>query len=497
MDNDRDLADPAMDSSGISLERKRRDDEAAWFNELYLLAPVGYFVVGFDSKILLANLVGAGMLGISRANPGAHRFRSFIGAASMAEFDGFIGRALNSHTPETCRISMRRASGADEFAVTLLASADGSGQACRVVVEHAEGQLAALERSEERFRRIVHSAGEGIWEIDAAANTTFVNPKMAAILGYSIEEMLARPLASFMDTEGLAILEENLARRREGIAERHEFKFVRRDGSDVWTTMATNPIFDGAGTYVGALALVTDITDRRASTELIWHQANFDELTGLPNRHMFMDRLRQEVKKADRGAAFLALVSLDLDHFKEVNDRHGHAGGDAVLVQMQERLREVFRESDYLIRWGGEEFLVLARATHRDEAKVVAERIRNAVAGREFVLPDGTRILKTCSIGFACFPFLPAAPRVLNWSEVVELADQGLYLAKRFGRNAWAAVYGTDQTRPEGLFPRLMHHLDQALADGEVRLVTSLETLPVPAGPKKRRLGLAAGKVNT
>jgi hypothetical protein len=80
---------------------------------------------------------------------------------------------------------------------------------------------------------------------------------------------------------------------------------------------------------------------------------------------------------------------------------------------------------------------------------------------------------------------------------VVELADQGLYLAKRSGRNAWAAVYGTDQTRPEGLFPRLMHHLDQALEDGEVRLVTSLENVPVPAHPKKRRLGLAAGKVTS
>ena len=80
---------------------------------------------------------------------------------------------------------------------------------------------------------------------------------------------------------------------------------------------------------------------------------------------------------------------------------------------------------------------------------------------------------------------------------MVELADQGLYLAKRSGRNAWAAVYSTEQTRAEGLFPRLMHHLDQALADGEVTLVTSLENPPVPAGPKKRRLGLAAGKITS
>jgi diguanylate cyclase (GGDEF)-like protein len=236
-----------------------------------------------------------------------------------------------------------------------------------------------------------------------------------------------------------------------------------------------------------------------------------DQLTGLRNRRFFLqhvdadvgmslrrydDPLRQGATERETAPGKdLVFFMVDLDHFKEVNDRHGHAGGDAVLIQMQERLREVFRESDYLIRWGGEEFLVLARATHRDEAKVVAERIRHAVAQREFVLPDGTGLHKTCSIGFACFPFLPSEPRLISWSEVVELADQGLYLAKRSGRNAWAAVYSTAQARPDGLFPRLMQHLDQALADGEVKLVSSLESPAVPAGPKKRRLGLEAGKI--
>jgi diguanylate cyclase (GGDEF)-like protein len=229
-----------------------------------------------------------------------------------------------------------------------------------------------------------------------------------------------------------------------------------------------------------------------------------DQLTGLRNRRFFLQHVDADVGMSLRryddplryGAIEretapgkdLVFFMVDIDHFKEVNDQHGHASGDAVLVQMQERLREVFRESDYLIRWGGEEFLVLARATHRDDAKLVAERIRSAVANREFELPDGTRLKKTCSIGFACFPFLQAQPRLMSWSEVVELADQGLYLAKRSGRNAWAAVYSTRETRPEGLFPRLIHHLEEALAEGEVRLVTSLETPLVTAGPKKRRL---------
>ena len=236
-----------------------------------------------------------------------------------------------------------------------------------------------------------------------------------------------------------------------------------------------------------------------------------DQLTGLRNRRFFLqhvdadvglslrrydDPLRAGVQERDSSPGRdLVFFMVDLDHFKEVNDVHGHAAGDAVLVQMQERLREVFRESDYLIRWGGEEFLVLARATHRDDAKVVAERIRAAVANRAFVLPDGSSLSKTCSIGFACFPFVPAQPRLLSWSEVVELADQGLYLVKRSGRNAWAGIYSTAQTHYEELFPRLIHHLDQALIDGEARLVTNLEHVQVTAGAKTRRLVLESDKV--
>ena len=236
-----------------------------------------------------------------------------------------------------------------------------------------------------------------------------------------------------------------------------------------------------------------------------------DQLTGLRNRRFFLqhveddvgltlrwydDPLRQATAEGENSPGKdLVFFMVDLDHFKEVNDRHGHAAGDAVLVQMQERLREVFRETDYLIRWGGEEFLVLARATHRDDAKLVAERIRKSVANRPFILPDGAELDKTCSIGFACFPFVPHEPRLLSWSEVVELADQGLYLVKRSGRNGWAAVYSTETTSYDELFPRLIHQLEQSLADGDARLVTSLPDVQLSAGPKTRRLVVAADKV--
>ena len=421
-----------VDASGVTVERLRYEEEQAYFNDLYLLAPVGYFVVGFDSAILQVNLVGAEMLGITRANPRGHRFRSFISAVFLPDYDKFISRALNSATQLQCRVQMMRASSGEPLAVTLLASADGSGQACRVVVERAEGKMAALERSEERFRRIVHSAGEGIWELDALSVTTFVNPRMADMLGYPIEEMLGRPLVSFMDEEGRGILERNIGRRQQGIVERHEFKFVRRDGAAVWTTMSTNPIFDSAANYLGALAMVTDITDRKASAELIWQQANFDHLTGLPNRHMFMDRLRQETRKADRSATFLALLFIDLDDFKQVNDKLGHAAGDALLVEAARRIAACVRASDTLARLGGDEFTVLlAGLDHVGSVERIAQALVATLA--EPFEAGGEQVRVSASVGISLYP-----PDAKDLDELLAHADQAMYASKNAGRNRFS-----------------------------------------------------------
>ncbi|NJL46997.1 MAG: PAS domain S-box protein [Leptolyngbyaceae cyanobacterium SM2_5_2] len=130
---------------------------------------------------------------------------------------------------------------------------------------------AALRDSEARYRRIVETANEGIWIIDNNEQTSFVNPKMSAMLGYSAEEMFGKPLFDFMDAEGRQIAAENLERRRQGISEQHDFKFRHREGRDVWALISTNSIMDEAGRYLGALAMITDITDRKA-TELALQQ---------------------------------------------------------------------------------------------------------------------------------------------------------------------------------------------------------------------------------
>ncbi|MYM70486.1 EAL domain-containing protein [Pseudoduganella sp. FT55W] len=403
-----------------------------YFNDIYLLAPVGYFVLSFDTTILQMNVVGADLLGVPRNNPERLPFRQFIAARFHEDFDGFLRRAINTTQPEQCDLQMLRNRNQQGFPVSLRASVDSSGQAIRVVLELAEGKLAALERSEERFRRIVHNAEEGIWEIDANARTSFVNPKMAQMLGYSIEEMLEQPLVAFMDEEGRTILERNIARRQQGLSERHEFKFMRKDGSDLWATLATNPIFDNDGSYRGALALVTDITASRASAELIWHQANFDTLTALPNRHMFQDRLQQEIKKARREGSQLALLFIDLDGFKAVNDTLGHQQGDAVLVEAARRIGLCVRSSDTVARLGGDEFTVILSGLEQADGIDRIVQAMLALLGRPFAL-DGAQPSISASVGIALYPADAAAP-----DDLLRSADQAMYAAKQGGRNRYS-----------------------------------------------------------
>jgi diguanylate cyclase (GGDEF)-like protein len=172
-----------------------------------------------------------------------------------------------------------------------------------------------------------------------------------------------------------------------------------------------------------------------------------DPLTGLRNRRFLTQVIDQDVAQAlhqheaqprrRSDSSDLLFFLVDLDHFKAVNDRHGHAAGDAVLVEFRDRLQAVFRASDHIVRWGGEEFLVVARDSRRACAATLAERLRRGVAEAPFVLPDGTPLTLTCSIGYAAFPPDPQRPGDGDWMGVVERADQRLYQAKAAGRNRW------------------------------------------------------------
>lgn len=210
------------------------------------------------------------------------------------------------------------------------------------------------------------------------------------------------------------------------------------------------------GAALGELHIARDeLASKNKLLEVAYLQqqeASFtDPLTLLRNRRFLMEHIEDEValtlrrfERQQRQAPTelvpdhdLAFFMIDVDHFKVVNDTHGHAAGDTVLCEIAQRLRGVVRETDFLIRWGGEEFLLVARATHADEGRVLAERLRFAVAALPFDLGGGQSLTSTCSIGFASYPFHPREPRLATWSEITRLADQALYLAKNEGRNRW------------------------------------------------------------
>ncbi len=202
------------------------------------------------------------------------------------------------------------------------------------------------------------------------------------------------------------------------------------------------------------MALLLLIQHRRLNrelrrTNLVLQEASLtDPMTGLRNRRYFSATIDADVSQAlrsytdgrDAHTRDLVFYLIDADNFKEVNDRYGHDVGDKVLVEMARRLSSSVRHSDVLVRWGGEEFLIVSRYTDRSEAEWLAQRVLSAVADTPFHLggsgeTSGESIYRTCSLGWAAFPWFPADPRALSYEEVLTLADRGLHQAKQSGKN--------------------------------------------------------------
>lgn len=152
-------------------------------------------------------------------------------------------------------------------------------------------------------------------------------------------------------------------------------------------------------------------------------------------------------------------------------------------MQMRGRLHEVFRASDLLVRWGGEEFLIVALHTSRLHAADLAERVRLAVCSQAFALHGGQQVHKTCSIGFSCFPLVIDQPRALDWSTMVDLADEALYLVKRSGRNRWLGVLSADAAPAQSLHDWARRPLTEWQASGALQMAGSPPRTPWAANP--------------
>ncbi|QBG36561.1 ligand-binding sensor domain-containing diguanylate cyclase [Litorilituus sediminis] len=234
-------------------------------------------------------------------------------------------------------------------------------------------------------------------------------------------------------------------------------------------------------------ALISTQNELKLSYKRLEEVSVTDQLTGLKNRHFLLKQIGADIDKTmreyrsweqDKRQAMptkddMVFFLIDLDHFKAVNDTHGHKAGDIILMSIKEVLLKIFRESDYLIRWGGEEFLVVARFTQREQAPKLAERIRKSVENYHFAI-DKIVLRQTCSIGFACFPFVQKYQPDLTWEQVIEIADKCLYAAKNTQRNAWLGVYGAQDSDSETFMESLFEDPGALLNAKAMRLVTSI-----------------------
>ncbi len=222
--------------------------------------------------------------------------------------------------------------------------------------------------------------------------------------------------------------------------------------------------------------------DLRRANGILREASLTDHLTGLRNRRYFSATIERDVSQALRSHADhhdshtrdLVFYLIDIDNFKDVNDRYGHDVGDQVLIEMSRRLSSSIRHSDVLVRWGGEEFLVVSRYTDRNEAELLASRTLASVADTPFLVgPSKDRLYRTCSIGWATFPWFLTDPRALTYEEVLTLADRALNQAKRQGKN-----------RAIGMLPAV-GHANPTTVEGVHSRGLEVDVLAIP-GPQLR-----------
>lgn len=279
-----------------------------------------------------------------------------------------------------------------------------------------------------------------------------VNPAFTRITGYEADEIIGQHARFFgLDQASFDLIKEAI----DSQGYWHGETWNRRKDGDVYPALITiNTIFDATGQPYRYVSLFSDITNRKQTEILIWRQANFDALTQLPNRSMFYERVGQELKKAQRSGHQLALLFIDLDHFKEVNDTLGHDTGDHLLLEAARRLVSCVRETDTVARLGGDEFTVMLCDIASSDVGVIDRIAGNIIdcLSQPFQL-GANEVYVSASIGITLYP-----QDADNIESLFKHADQAMYLSKSRGRNQYS--YFT---------PEL-----QAQAQQRLRLVTDL-----------------------
>ncbi len=305
-----------------------------------------------------------------------------------------------------------------------------------LLVSEAETERLALRKT------LLSSLGEGVYDIDREGRCGFINPAALTMLGYREQEVIGEDphwLFHRRNADGSPhpVSECPVFQTcRDGLRREVEDAFTRKNGFIFPVRLIATPVHRD-GEIVGAVVAFEDISERKAMEQEMLRLATTDSLTGAANRRRFLERIEEELARVRRYDDPAALLMLDLDHFKQVNDTHGHAAGDMVLRHFTALARPVLRRTDLCGRLGGEEFGVLLSGTDIRGALEFAERLREMVANTPAQTPDAA-IPVTVSIG------VTAIGRGDEGADcILARADEALYRAKRRGRNAVELVEAT------------------------------------------------------
>ena len=397
----------------------------------------------------------------------------FFTPESLQKIKAAIGDTAYRGKPHAMELEMITARGRHIWVHSASMVTREHGQPVKrisVIQDITERKLseAALRESEARWKLALDSTGDGVWDWNIQTGEEVFSRRCHEMYGYGDNEMSGRAedYESGTHPDDVHQMRKDLQAHFHGVNPTYvsEHRRLCKDGSWKWIMSRGMVISrDADGKPSRMIGTHTDITSRKNSEALIWQQANFDTLTGLPNRRMLRDRLEQEIKKSDRDGLQLAILFIDLDHFKEVNDTLGHDVGDSLLIEAARRIRHCVRDSDTVARMGGDEFTLVLSELHDGER---LERILEGLLGAmssSFQLGN-EQVFVSASIGITMYP--------TDATEVESLfknADQALYVAKGAGRNRFSFFTPALQEAAQNRV-RLASDLRSGLAEQQFRV---------------------------
>jgi diguanylate cyclase (GGDEF)-like protein/PAS domain S-box-containing protein len=297
--------------------------------------------------------------------------------------------------------------------------------------QRAQNNLEFVTTEKDEVQDLYEQAPCGYHSLDIQGRFVRINQTMLGWLGRTREQVLGQPFASLLTDASQAFFQQMFPTFvAQGHIENLEFELVRADGSTFPVIINATMLMDKEGRPVMSRSTVFDLTERKKLERQLEQLSNTDVLTGLCNRRHFYELALNELERSRRQASPLVVAMLDVDHFKQVNDRHGHAMGDRVLVALGETVMAELRSIDIFARFGGEEFVILMPHTPLEAAVTVLERLREALASSRVLTDGGESIGFTVSIGVGLL-----RPDDANIDVLMARADSALYQAKRSGRD--------------------------------------------------------------